>query len=94
MRRIRYKIKIDRPTDEEFEAIFRKVCEHNGIEFRGEVLDYLKKEYYKKLDAKMNACHPRDIVDHIIDYAHYYNHPPRLTKEGIDMAWKNYFVDM
>jgi predicted ATPase with chaperone activity len=93
LRRIRYKIKIDRPTEEEFEAIFLKVCEYNGIEYRQEVLDYLKRNYYKKLDVKMNACHPRDIVDHIIDDAHYYNHPPRLTKEGIDMAWKNYFVD-
>lgn len=94
LRRIRYKIKIDRPTDEEFEVIFRKVCEYNGIEFMQEVFDYLKGEYYRRLDVKMNACHPRDIVDHIIDDGHYYNHSPRLTKEGIDMAWKNYFVDM
>jgi predicted ATPase with chaperone activity len=94
LRRIRYKVKINRPTDEEFESIFRKVCEYNGIEFRQEVFDYLKRDYYRKLDVKMNACHPRDIVDHIIDDAHYYNHPPRLTKEGIDIAWKNYFVDV
>jgi predicted ATPase with chaperone activity len=94
LRRIRYKVKINRPTDEEFESIFRKVCEYNGIEFSQEVFDYLKRDYYRKLDVKMNACHPRDIVDHIIDDAHYYNHPPRLTKEGIDIAWKNYFVDV
>jgi hypothetical protein len=58
------------------------------------VYDYLLKNYYKRLEIKLNACHPRDIIDHIIDDAHYYNHAPQLSREGIDIAWKNYFVDM
>jgi predicted ATPase with chaperone activity len=94
LRRIRYKIKIDHPSAEEYEAIFRRVCEHNGMEFRKDVFDYLMDNYYKRLAIKLNACHPRDIIDHIIDDAHYYDHPPQLTKEGVDAAWKNYFVDM
>jgi len=52
------------------------------------------KNYYKRLEVKLNACHPRDIIDHIVDDAHYYNHPPQLSREGVDMAWQNYFVDM
>jgi predicted ATPase with chaperone activity len=94
LRRIRYKIRIDHPSDAEFEAIFRRVCEVNRIEFRREIVEYLKEAYYKKEKIKYNACHPRDLVDHIIDDAHYYNHPPQLTREGVDIAWKNYFVDM
>jgi predicted ATPase with chaperone activity len=94
LRRIRYKIKIDHPTDQEYEAIFRKVCEANGIEFRKESFSYLMTHYYKRLGVKLNACHPRDIVDHIIDDAHYYNHSPKLTNEGVEVAWNNYFVDM
>jgi predicted ATPase with chaperone activity len=94
LRRIRYKIKIDHPLEREYKAIFIKVCESNGIEFKVEVYDYLLKNYYKRLDVKLNACHPRDIIDHIIDDAHYYNHSPQLSREGIDIAWKNYFVDM
>ncbi len=94
LRRIRYKIRIDHPSEAEFEAIFRRVCEVNRIEFRREVFQYLKDAYYAKSKIEYNACHPRDLIDHIIDDAHYYNHPPKLTKEGIDIAWKNYFVDM
>lgn len=94
LRRIRYKIKIDHPTEEEYEAIFKKVCESNGIAFKSDVFDYLMKNYYKKLDVRLNACHPRDIMDHIIDDAHYYNHTPQLSKEGIASAWENYFVEM
>lgn len=94
LRRIRYKIKIDHPSEKEYEAIFQNVCEANGVLFRRDIYDYLLKNYYKRLDVKLNACHPRDLVDHIIDDSHYYNRTAQLTKEGIDIAWENYFVDM
>lgn len=94
LRRIRYKIKIDHPSAQGYEAIFQKVCEANGVEFDQEVFDYLKNNYYAKLGVRFNSCHPRDLIDQIIDNAHYFNHPARLTTKDIDMAWKNYFVEM
>jgi len=94
LRRIRYKIKIDHPTEEEYEAILRKVCEFNGIAYNDDVFDYLIENFYKKSNVKFNACHPRDLIDHIIDDAHYYNRTAQLTKEGINIAWENYFVEM
>jgi predicted ATPase with chaperone activity len=94
LRRIRYKIKIDHPSEQAYEAIFRKVCKANGIKFEDGVFGHLMDQYYKRLGVKLNACHPRDIIDHIIDDAHYYNHPPQLTDEGLEVAWSNYFVDM
>jgi len=94
LRRIRYKIKIDHPTEDEYLNIFKKLCESNEIEFDKEVFDYLLNNYYKRLNVKLNACHPRDILDHIIENAHYYNHSPQLTKDRIDAVWQSYFVDM
>jgi len=94
LRRIRYKIKIDHPSEKEYEKIFKNVCDANGVLFRRDIYDYLLKNYYKRLNVKLNACHPRDLVDHIIDDSHYYNQTAQLTKEGIDIAWENYFVDM
>jgi len=94
LRRIRYKIKVDHPTEQEYTTIFKKVCESNRIEFKPEVLDFLLSNYYRRLGVELNACHPRDIVDQIIDNAHYYNHAPELTKDSIDDAWENYFVEV
>ncbi|MEK7314440.1 MAG: ATPase, partial [Deltaproteobacteria bacterium] len=94
LRRIRYKIKIDHPTEEEYETIFKLVCRTNGIEFDKAVFDHLMKNYYGKQGVNLNACHPRDIVEHIIDDAHYYHHDLRLSEENIAAAWENYFVDM
>ncbi len=93
LRRIRYKIKIDRPSLEEFEEIFKMVCRSYKISFNHETFDYLMGNYYRKHDVKLNACHPRDIIEHVVDSARYYNHPPQMTRESIDMAWQNYFVD-
>jgi predicted ATPase with chaperone activity len=94
LRRIRYKIEIDHPTADEYEAIFRKVCEARKIEFRGDIFNYLMETFYKNQGVKLNACHPRDLIEHILDSAHYYNCAPELKKESIDAAWGNYFVDM
>ena len=94
LRRIRYKIKIDHPSVEEYERIFMTVCESNGIDFSEDIFGYLMNNYYKRLDADLNACHPRDILDQIIDNAHYHGHSPELTEEALSTAWESYFVEM
>jgi len=93
LRRIRYKIKIGRPSVEEYEEIFKMECKANRIAFNREIFDYLLNTYYKGNNAGFNACHPRDIIDHIVDCARYYNQAPQMNKESIDMAWHNYFVN-
>jgi predicted ATPase with chaperone activity len=93
LRRIRYKVKMDHPTKEEFREIFRLVCEKNFIEFKPDVVDYLLMEHYGEKGVELNACHPRDLIDQIIDMAHFQNKKPELTKEALGKAWVNYFVD-
>jgi len=94
LRRIRYKIKIDHPTAEQYETIFKRICDKNAITFNRDAFDYLINDCYRSNGVKLNACHPRDIIDHIIDIAHYYRRPPEMNKDGIAAAWANYFVDM
>ena len=92
LRRIRYKINIELPNEEVYEIIFKKVCQKNAIPFDPKIFQYLIQNYYRKYQVGLNGCHPRDIIDHIIDSAHYHMHAPLLTREGIDAAWRNYFV--
>ena len=94
LRRIRYKIKIDHPPVEEYRQIFQRVCKDKGIEFRKDILEYLLNEHYEKTGIKLNACHPRDIIDQIIDIARYRETAPSMKKEVIDEAWANYFVEL
>ena len=94
LRRIRYKIKIDHPELHEYKEIFQKVCKSNGIAFDEEVYNYLIKEYYQQKNVKLNSCHCRDIIDNIIDDAHYHSAKPELTKETLSAAWESYFVEL
>ena len=94
LRRIRYKIKIDHPTRDEYSLIFKKMCDARKIKFDQQVLDFLLDHYYQRLKIGLNACHPRDLIDSIVDQAHYFRTPLQLTRENISAAWESYFVDM
>lgn len=93
LRRIRYKIKIDHPSRDEYEEIIRRICRSNKIEFRPEVFDFLLK-LYQQQGVKLNSCHPRDLLDQIIDDAHYNCIAPEMTIDTVTAAWENYFVEM
>ncbi len=94
LRRIRYKILIDHPSEREFEEIFRRVAESNAIEFDKATFDFLVENFYKGLNVKFNSCHPRDLIDQIIDAAHYHGHAPKMDRDSIRDAWDNYFVEI
>jgi predicted ATPase with chaperone activity len=94
LRRIRYKILIDHPSEREYEEVFRRVCDSNAIAFDEEAFEYLMENFYRRLGVKLNACHPRDLIDHIIDQARYFNHKPMMTKDTLTDAWENYFVEL
>jgi hypothetical protein len=68
------------------------VCSSNGLDYNPKALYYLLTKY-KHSNIKINGCHPRDLIDHIIDEAHYLGKSPRLTEQAIDTAWENYFFN-
>jgi MoxR-like ATPase len=94
LRRIRYKIKIGHPDEIEYEQIFRRICDANEIEFDRDAFDFLLDHFYRRLGAKFNACHPRDLVNYLIDHAHYFGRSEKMSREGIAEAWESYFVEM
>lgn len=92
LRRIRHKLEVGNPSDREFHEIFKRVCQHRRIEYDQQAFVYLLKEYYLKPKRELKSCHPRDILDQIIDIANYRGIRPALTKELIDQACQAYFV--
>jgi hypothetical protein len=94
LRRIRHKIEVGNPSEREFYEIFRRVAAERGVSFDQEAFMYLMREQYLKIRRELRAVHPRDIVDQIIDIAHYQGVRPALTKELIDKACDAYFVEI
>jgi predicted ATPase with chaperone activity len=94
LRRIRHKIKITDPSWDEYREIFRRRCQEKQVPYTEDGLAYLIKEHYIKPDRVKRGCHPRDLIDQIIDIARYLDIPPQLSKDLIDQACNAYFVDL
>lgn len=94
LRRIRHKVKIDYQTEAEFYEILRRVCEYQGIAYDQAAADYLVKTHYHRTGRHFVGCHPRDLVDQIVDRARFRKIKPELNPEAIDAAVANYFVEL
>ena len=93
LRRIPYKVHAPNPSLEQFSAIFYMVCNKHGITFDQTVIDHLCKEYYEGRGLEMRACHPRDLVEHMVNLCEYRGQPPAITQGLLDEACRTYFLD-
>ncbi len=93
LRRIRSKVKMNHVNREQFVEIFRLMCHQYQLEFDQETVDYLLATYYHGDQRSMDACHPRDLLEQILDYCNFHQLPPTLTKENLDRACRIYFVN-
>ena len=92
-RRIRYKVKAEDPTPEEYAQILFNYCRKKNIKFVPEAVTYLFKRWYAEGGIQPRSCHPRDLMDHLIDFANFYGVPPVLSRTLIDRACESYFVN-
>ncbi len=94
LRRLRYKIEIPDPTEEEFREIFRRCCAGMKIPFDPEVLNHLVEEHYRLANRGFRAVHPRDLMQQALDLAGFRGLERKLTPELIDAAIHTYFVEL
>ena len=93
LRRIRYKIYVPDPTPEAYAEILRRVCTAQGIRFDPAAVDFIF-DYYREHNIAPRACHPRDIVEHLVDIADYTGVAPALEPELLRLALDSYFVPL
>ncbi len=94
LRRIKYKIDVKNPTEDEYRQIFRDVCSAKGMRYSDDVVTYILHTYYRQFDMELRSCHPRDIVNLICDVARFRKLKPSLAKELVDQACQSFFVVM
>jgi hypothetical protein len=92
LRRIHHKIYIGDVTPEQFLEIFRRECVKYGLGFVRETVEELLARHYFSLNRPLRACHPRDLLDNLLDSARFSGQAPELTSQALDRACHNYFV--
>ncbi|MGH7499599.1 MAG: ATP-binding protein, partial [Gemmatimonadales bacterium] len=93
LRRIHYKIRVESPTREQYERIFQRYCEQNGIPYMVRAVGQIWKDFYEHYSIAPRGCHPRDLIDHLCDIANYMEVEPRLTPDLVRLAGESYFLD-
>ncbi|MCL6622062.1 MAG: ATPase [Syntrophobacterales bacterium] len=90
LRRIRHKIYVGHVEEEQYLEIFRRVCAQQNLAFNLEAVRQMMRTVYAS--RPMNACHPRDLVDNLLDRARFLKITPELTPEQLEEACRSYFV--
>ena len=93
LRRIPYKILAKNPTLDEYCRIFELNCRKRGLTFDPVMVEYLDRRYYKPKKLQMRACHPRDLVEQVVDICRYQGREPGISRELLDQACASYFLE-
>jgi hypothetical protein len=93
LRRIPYKIRAKNPTIDEYASIWELNCRKRGLTFDRDVIDYLLARYYRPRNLEMRACHPRDLIEQVVDMCRYHGRPPEFSFELLDRACGGYFLE-
>lgn len=94
LRRIRYKLEIPNPSERIFRGIFRKECQKQGVRFEPASLEHLIQRYYLQTGRSFRGCHPRDILQLIVDLCKFAQLEPALSRRVLEQAAESYFVHM
>ena len=94
LRRIRHKLLIDFPDEKMYYQIMQRECAARNIDLIPEAFVYLMQKHYIGAHRNLRSCHPRDLLDQIVDIAGYFGARPALTKQWIDAACDSYFSEL
>lgn len=94
LRRIKYKIEVNNPSEREYRKIFRDVCGARGLRYDDAMVGYIIENYYQPYEMELRSCHPRDLVGLIIDVARFQQRRPALEQDLIDQACRSFFVSI
>ncbi len=92
LRRIPFKVHVGDPSIEEFHQLFEDYARMANVSYAEGLIDYLIETHYTGCARAMRRCHPRDLIDHVMNFCEYHEQPKRLEEDKIDHAVANYFT--
>ena len=92
LRRIRHKVYIGDVSEAQFLEILRRACKQYSLIFDPTLVQAMVQRYYVEPSRPFRACHPRDLIENLIDRARAFGQLPQLTSQNIDLACQSYFI--
>jgi predicted ATPase with chaperone activity len=92
LRRIPYKIRIPEPTVAQMEEIFRRFADALGVECAPGGISTAVEMVYRASGGNFRSCHPRDILQLIIEEARFVKRPALCEPAAARRACEVYFA--
>jgi predicted ATPase with chaperone activity len=92
LRRIPYKIRIPEPTPAQMSEIFRRFAEAMGVEVTPASIETAVEMVGRASQGNFRSCHPRDVLQLIIEEARFVKRPPILEPAATRRACEVYFA--
>lgn len=93
LRRLRFKILVDRPDLQTFVQIFNNTAQKFGMTLTEEILVFILTELYDKTEgAEYAGFHPRYLIDQIKAIAAFEDVDPEFRPDFLIRAWENLFT--
>lgn len=92
LRRIKFKIEIRDPDEQQYRRIWELVCMGKRVEHDERGVDYLIEKWYTPTKRPFRMCQPRDILDQMMCIAKYNMERVNFSPDLIDAACATYFI--
>jgi len=94
LRRLRYKILVDRPDCTTFIKIFYTTAKKFGLTLDDNAVEFILTELYGKTEeAHFAGFHPRFLLDQVVSISSFEGVKPQLRPDFLRRAWGNLFTD-
>ncbi|MEM1382247.1 MAG: ATPase [Pseudomonadota bacterium] len=94
LRRLRYKILVDKPDRDTYIRIFAKTAAKFDLRLDEETLAFILVDLYGKTPgAEFHAFHPKFLIEQTLAICSYEGVERQLTAEYLRRAWRNLFTE-
>jgi hypothetical protein len=94
LRRLRYKILVDKPDSDTFINIFMRTARRFGMTLDEHTMAFILIELYGKEEgAEFHGFHPRFLIEQVRAISAFEGVAPQFRPEFLRLAWGNLFTD-
>lgn len=93
LRRIRHKIRIDPPSRDAYDEIFRQACQLRGIAYSEGTVEHLFQTHYTGRRLPRSSD-PRDLLEIITSLCRFHDQPVELSKSLVETAARQFFAPL
>jgi hypothetical protein len=90
LRRMGYRLHLDRPTPEQYARVFERYAAGCRAAVPAGLIDRLL-DRYRGEGRELRCCEPRDLIERARDICRFGGRPLELSAEVLDLAWAGYF---